>query len=80
MRLLSFLPLVLYKTNGEVLSSYGETYGELLYAPEGQNGFGYDPIFYSTEINECFGVASPEEKNAVSHRFRAIKGLLEQLN
>lgn len=72
--------LVLYKKGGEIISSYGETAGRLLYEPQGENGFGYDPIFYSTEIDKCFGIASPEEKNSVSHRSRAIRELIEKLD
>jgi inosine/xanthosine triphosphate pyrophosphatase family protein len=36
-------------------------------------------LFYSTEINKCFGLATPEEKNAVSHRYRAIAKMKEFL-
>ena len=45
----------------------------------GENGFGYDPLFFSTEIDKCFGIASAEEKNAVSHRGRALRALAEKM-
>ena len=44
---------------------------------EGENGFGYDPIFFSLSLNKTFGNATEEEKNAVSHRGKAFSQLLE---
>ena len=44
---------------------------------EGENGFGYDPIFFSNSLNKTFGNATEEEKNAVSHRGKAFSQLLE---
>ncbi len=72
--------MVFYYPDGKILTATGETLGEILRAPEGENGFGYDPIFYSYDLNKCMGIASAEEKNAVSHRFRAIVGIKEKLN
>lgn len=71
--------MVYYTPNGEIVTATGETYGTIMDETQGQNGFGYDVLFYSTEINKCFGVASKEEKNAVSHRFRALEGIKEKL-
>lgn len=71
--------MVYYSPSGEIISSEGETYGEILDKCNGSNGFGYDVLFYSTEINECFGTASSERKNSVSHRFRALSALKEKL-
>jgi XTP/dITP diphosphohydrolase len=71
--------MVYYNPNGEIISSYGETQGLIMDKTMGENGFGYDVLFYSTEINKCFGVASKEEKNAVSHRFRALSSIKEKL-
>ena len=67
--------LVLYYPNGEVVSAIGETEGEILPERQGENGFGYDPVFYSYDLNKSFGEASDEEKNSVSHRARATKNL-----
>ncbi len=72
--------MVYYSPNGEIVTASGETYGEIMCKTEGQNGFGYDVLFYSTEINKCFGVATKEEKNAVSHRFRALELIKEKLS
>ena len=71
--------VVLYKTDGEIISGYGETEGEILYKKEGNNGFGYDPLFFSQDLKKSFGTATEEEKNAVSHRARALKELKEKL-
>ena len=71
--------MVFYKPNGEIITATGETHGSILYAPEGENGFGYDPLFFSDDLNKCMGVASAEEKNSISHRYRAIVGLKEKL-
>ena len=71
--------MVLYKPNGEIVTATGETLGEILLAPEGENGFGYDPIFYSYDLNMSLGIASPEEKNKISHRFRALSALKDKL-
>jgi XTP/dITP diphosphohydrolase len=57
----------------------GETAGRILEAPEGSNGFGYDPLFWSAELGKSFGVATAEEKDGVSHRGRALAKLVEAL-
>ncbi len=72
--------VVLYKENGEVVDGYGETHGEILLEETGSNGFGYDSIFLSYDLNKSFGVATKEEKNKVSHRYRALCNLAEKLN
>ena len=71
--------MVYYTPEGQIITATGETLGEILHAPEGLNGFGYDPIFFSYDLNKCLGVASAEEKNSISHRFRAIEGIKRQL-
>ncbi len=71
--------VVMYKTDGEIIAGYGETLGSILFSEEGENGFGYDCIFYSEDLKKSFGKATDEEKNAVSHRFRAITDLKNKL-
>lgn len=61
------------------LTASGRTFGVILPEEHGENGFGYDPLFFSTEIDKCFGIASAEEKNAVSHRGRALRALAEKM-
>lgn len=65
--------------DGREVTASGRTYGRILFAPEGENGFGYDPLFYSDELEKCFGMACAEEKNAVSHRTKALSALAAKL-
>ena len=53
--------------------------GRILEEPRGSRGFGYDPLFFSDELGRSFGEAGPEEKDAVSHRGRAVRALAEAL-
>ncbi len=53
--------------------------GEILHRPRGENGFGYDPIFYVPEQRQTFAEMSPELKQAISHRGKAFQLLLPQL-
>lgn len=53
--------------------------GKILDKPEGEGGFGYDPIFYSTEAKQCFGTAPEEIKNKYSHRAKAMEQLINYL-
>jgi XTP/dITP diphosphohydrolase len=71
--------VVLLYPDGKVLSQNGITEGEILQEEKGSGGFGYDCIFYSYDLNKSFGEASPPEKNAVSHRARALNNLLNRL-
>lgn len=59
--------------DGRECTASGRTYGRILEQAEGSGGFGYDPLFYSTELKKSFGAASAAEKNAVSHRGRALR-------
>ena len=72
--------VVLRFPDGRQLEAEGEVRGILLDRKVGTNGFGYDPIFYSEELGKSFGEASAEEKNAISHRARALADLLRQLD
>ena len=53
--------------------------GLILEAPLGEGGFGYDPLFLSDELGRTFGEVTAEEKDAVSHRGRALRSLAETL-
>ncbi|MCI8413884.1 MAG: RdgB/HAM1 family non-canonical purine NTP pyrophosphatase [Clostridia bacterium] len=70
--------VALVASEGE-FTAEGRVEGRILYAEEGNGGFGYDPIFYSDELGKSFGVATPEEKNSVSHRSRALQALVRAL-
>lgn len=65
--------------DGTEIVTQGEVYGRITNEPMGDNGFGYDPVFFSTELNKTFAQASMEEKNSVSHRSRALNALYEKL-
>ena len=71
--------MVYYEPSGKIITATGETFGEILSAPDGENGFGYDPVFYSDDLKKSFGVCTEEEKNSVSHRARALNKLKELL-
>ena len=71
--------IVLYYPNGEYKTFVGKTEGKITKEEIGNKSFGYDCIFYSNELNKTFGEAKDEEKNAVSHRGRALKEMLKKL-
>ena len=63
--------------NGKVLNEVdGICEGMLLHAPLGEGGFGYDPLFWSTELHKGMAEASMQEKNKISHRGKAIRKLV----
>lgn len=59
--------------DGKVLTSRGTIEGYIGYEEKGENGFGYDPIFYVPEFDCTTAQLSPEQKNQVSHRGKALK-------
>ena len=65
--------------DGQVIQARGEIHGELLRAPRGENGFGYDPIFYYPPMGLSTAEMSPEDKNQVSHRANALRVFYEKL-
>ena len=65
--------------DGTEYSSIGKTFGAILHEERGEGGFGYDSLFLSNDLNKSFAEASEEEKNSVSHRGRALTGLLDSL-
>lgn len=65
--------------NGNVLEAEGDCHGTIAYAPQGENGFGYDPVFFVPELRKTFGQLTPEEKNAISHRGVALRAFGEKL-
>ena len=64
---------------GQVIQARGEIHGELTREPAGENGFGYDPIFYYPPLGKTTAELSPEEKNQVSHRANALKLFYEKM-
>ena len=72
--------VVLRYPDGKEVFGKGRVEGYILDDEQGENGFGYDCIFYSKELGKSFANASTEEKLSVSHRSRALKDLLSKLN
>jgi len=65
--------VALAKPDGETHFSEGTCQGEIIPEERGQNGFGYDPIFYLPELGKTMAELSMEEKNRFSHRARAMR-------
>ncbi|MCW8963084.1 MAG: RdgB/HAM1 family non-canonical purine NTP pyrophosphatase [Gammaproteobacteria bacterium] len=77
-----FICLMVYVRHAEdptPIICQGSWEGRLLHEPQGENGFGYDPIFYVPEKGCTSAQLSSEEKNAMSHRGQAIRCLVEHL-
>ena len=64
---------------GEESVAMGEVRGEIVREPRGDNGFGYDPYFLSSELGMTLGEASTEAKEQISHRGRAFRRLIEKI-
>ncbi len=62
--------------DGREYTAEGQTFGTITTEPQGENGFGYDCLFRSDELGKTFALATSDEKNAVSHRGRALQNLL----
>jgi XTP/dITP diphosphohydrolase len=72
--------IVFMRSAGDVPTvCQGDCTGRILEAPRGTEGFGYDPLFFSDELGKTFAEATPEEKDAVSHRGRALRALAQTL-
>lgn len=65
--------------DGTVLTTRGVVEGRIAWGPAGEGGFGYDPIFYLPEYGATSAELSAEEKNAVSHRGKALRAMKEEL-
>ena len=65
--------------NGDTLTAEGRCDGSIAYAPLGEGGFGYDPVFLLPGTGKTFGQLTQEEKSAVSHRGRALKDFAGKL-
>ncbi len=65
--------------DGSYILGHGRVDGTILSEERGSNGFGYDSLFFSTELGKTFAEATTEEKNTVSHRARALHDLVSKL-
>lgn len=67
------------KPNGEVHSFRGEVEGLILDEARGNSGFGYDPYFYYVAYGKTFAELELSEKNAISHRARALSKMKKEI-
>lgn len=73
--------MTLVDFNGKILYvSKGELEGQIVETQKGLNGFGYDPIFYIPKLSKTLSELTMEEKNRISHRSKAFKGIKEWIN
>ena len=78
-RFYSTIVLLRHAGDPQQLIAEGVWEGRILEAPSGNGGFGYDPIFFDPALGACAAELSPETKNRVSHRGRALARLRERL-
>lgn len=76
-RFVTWIALII---NGEIRTFEGVCEGKILAEMQGSEGFGYDPVFSPDGYEETFAQMSAEQKNAVSHRGRATRKLIDYLN
>lgn len=72
-----FVTVVALTKDGEEYLFKGEVEGNIARAPHGEGGFGYDPIFVPNESGIAFAEMTPEDKNAISHRGRAMRKFID---
>ena len=65
--------------NGDVLTADGDCHGTIAFAPMGERGFGYDPVFFVPEKRRTFAQLTAEEKNEISHRGNALRVFAAEL-
>lgn len=65
--------------DGEIVTTQGVIEGRIGYEEKGNNGFGYDPIFYVPEYGRTTAQLTEEEKNRISHRGKALEAMKEEL-
>lgn len=71
--------IALVYPDGRQVCAEGYMYGQIGYEEKGENGFGYDPLFFLPEYGCTAAQLSPEQKNQISHRASALHALLEKL-
>jgi len=71
--------IVAIHTDGREVESKGVFEGSIAHEGKGENGFGYDPIFYVPELGKTAAQISEEEKNKISHRGKALEGFIRQI-
>ena len=71
--------ITLLYPDGTAVVARGECPGVILRGPRGENGFGYDPVFFVEEDGKTMAEMAPERKNEISHRARALQALAAKL-
>ncbi len=75
-----FVCVIALAVPDEAVKTYrGECEGRILTKRQGENGFGYDPVFYVPQYEKSMAELPSEVKNSISHRFKALKKLKESL-
>ena len=75
-----FVSIFTYKTGDNCISFEGEMLGTIIENPRGTGGFGYDPIFLPNDSSKTNAELTTEEKNAISHRKKALKSWINYMN
>jgi len=78
-RYVAVLALVRHAEDPQPVIGEGVWHGQILSAPRGDGGFGYDPIFWLPELGKTAAELAPEEKNRLSHRAQALQQLRQRL-
>ena len=65
--------------NGDILNTAGDIFGTIAYAPNGEGGFGYAPIFFVPSLRKTLAQVPAEDKNAISHRGNALRAMAVKL-
>ena len=74
-----FVSVITLVGNEGIITARGECEGKIDYSPKGENGFGYDPVFFVEKYAKTMAEISPEEKNAISHRGKALEIFAKKL-
>ena len=72
--------IAVVRPDGTSFTVRGECHGVLHEKPMGENGFGYDPIFYVPEFGMTTAQMSKEQKNMISHRGKALRAMVDKLS
>lgn len=65
--------------DGRIYKAHGSAQGYILHRTRGKGGFGYDPLFFVPEYNATFAELTLDIKNSISHRYKALQALYEQI-
>ena len=75
-----FICQMVYLDQHKCISALGRTEGMIIDRPRGASGFGYGPLFYVPELGRTYAQLTAEQKNRISHRYRALRNLSRKLS